>query len=208
MLNEEKTIRNGGIAVWDEAIAKHYENVILASGRHYNFSFDPKIPICNYTGEQRNFLLYGINDPDFAKKYKDIKAPKKVSEGNFEGIIPYLLNQYKKNPLNPSNDVAKYIVHEPCTECDNAGLGRIGRETTINGKTIIDVASHNLGSLLRWINELDQLVQDDELKVFTAFSTALKQRISNLIEVGLDYFNFGSRTSFLIWGRVTKIEIG
>ena len=90
------------------------------------------LPIKNYTKEQRNFLLYGITFPDFVKAHKDIKAPKKVSEGNFEGIIPHLLNLYKKNPEKASNDVKKYIVHEPCTECNNSRLARLGKRS--NGR--------------------------------------------------------------------------
>ena len=74
LLNEEKTMRNGGVDFWDEAIAKHYESVILAASKHYNFPFDPAMPIQNYTKEQRNFLLYGITFPDFVKAHKDIHS--------------------------------------------------------------------------------------------------------------------------------------
>ena len=88
LLNEEKTMRDGGVDFWDPAVAKHYEGVIHAASKHYNFPFDPAMPIRNYTKEQRNFLLYGITFPDFVKAHKNIKAPKKVSEGNFEGIVP------------------------------------------------------------------------------------------------------------------------
>ena len=88
LLNEEKTIRNGGVNFWDEAVAKYYEGVIQAASKHYNFPFDPAMPIRNYTKEQRNFLLYGVTFPDFVKAHKNIKAPKKVSEGKFEGLFP------------------------------------------------------------------------------------------------------------------------
>jgi excinuclease ABC subunit A len=184
LLNEEKTIRNGGVDFWGEAIAKHYESVILAASRHYNFPFDPAMPIRNYTRELRNFLLYGITFPDFVKSHKDITAPKKVSDGNFEGVIPPLLNNYKKNPLNASNDVKNYIVHEPCTECNTTRLARLGREVTVGGKTIIEVTSLNLSDLLQWIHGLDQLVEEDELQVLAAFSGALRERTSHVIEVG------------------------
>ena len=207
LLNEEKTIRNGGVDFWNEALAKYYESVILAASRHYNFSFDPAIPIRNYTREQRSFLLYGITYPDFVKAHKNIKAPKKVSEGNFEGIIPHLLNQYKKNPIKASNVVKKYIVHEPCTECKNTRLGRLGREVTVSGKTIIDVARLNLGELLQWIHDLDQLVSEDELQVLAAFSSALKKRISNLIEVGLDYLTLDRTLPSLSAGESQRLRL-
>lgn len=187
LLNEEKSIRNGGVACWNEGMAKYYEGVILAASKHYNFVFDPAIPIRGYTSEQRNFLLHGITFQDFVKKYKDIKTPKKVSEGNFEGIVPSLLNSYKKNPLTASDDIKKYIAHKPCIECRGARLGKLGREAIINEKTIIDVAEFNLNDLLYWIQNLGQFVSNDELEVLAAFSYSLQERITNLIEVGLDY---------------------
>ncbi len=207
LLNEEKTMRNGGVSFWGEALAKHYESVILAASKHYNFQFDPTMPIKNYTQEQLNFLLYGINFPDFVNAHKNIKAPKKVSDGIFEGIIPPLLNIYKKNPAKASNDVKKYILHEPCPECKNARLGKLGREVTISGKTIIDMVELNLNALLKWIDELNQYVSEDELQVLTAFSGALKERTSHLIEVGLDYLTLGRTLPSLSAGESQRIKL-
>ena len=207
LLNEEKTIRNGGVNFWNESVAKYYENVILAASRHYNFSFDLELPIRNYTKEQRNFLLYGITFPDFIKAPKGIQMPKKVSEGNFEGIIPYLLNLYKKNPVKASNDVKKYILHEPCTECKNTRLGRLGREVTVGGKTIIDMCSLSLNELLKWICDLDQHVAKDELQVIIAFSDALKERTSHLIDVGLDYLTLDRTLPSLSAGESQRVRL-
>jgi len=207
LLNEDKTIRNGGVVFWSEGLAKHYENIILAASRQYNFPFDPTIPIKNYTKQQKNFLLYGINFPDFVKAHKDIQAPKKVSEGNFEGIVPHLLNFYKKNPAKASNDVKKYIVHEACTECKNTRLARLAREVTVGGKTIIDVAALNLNELLKWICDLDQHVVEDELQVLTAFSDALKERTSHLIEVGLDYLTLERTLPSLSAGESQRVRL-
>lgn len=105
LLNEEKTMVEGGVTLWDKKLAKYYESIILAARKHYNFSFDTTTPLKNYTQKQKDFLLYGINHPNFVKEYKNIKSPKKVSEGSFEGIIPPLLALYKKNPLKVSQDI-------------------------------------------------------------------------------------------------------
>ena len=208
LLNEEKTIRNGGVDFWDEALAKYYEGVILAASKHYNFPFDPAMPIRNYTKEQRNFLLYGITFPDFVKTHKNIQAPKKVSEGNFEGIIPHLLNLYKKNPEKASNDIKKYIVHEPCTECNNTRLARLGREVTVSGKTIIDVAGLNLRELLEWIHALESaMFQRMNCKFLQPFQSALKERTSNLIEVGLDYLTLDRTLPSLSAGESQRVRL-
>lgn len=207
LFNEEKTIRDGGVDWWDKAIAKHYESVILAASKHYNFPFDPSISIRDYTKEQRDFLLYGITFPDFIKTYKNIPSPKKVSEGNFEGVIPHLLNLYKKNPEKTSNVVKKYIFHKPCTECQGSRLGRLAREVTVGGKTIIDVAALNLNALLTWISGLDKQVSPDESQVFAAFADALKDRTLHLIEVGLDYLTLDRTLPSLSAGESQRVRL-
>ena len=207
LLNEEKSIRNGGVDSWDPALAKYYENVIIAASKHYNFLFNPDEPIKNYTKEQKDFLLYGIAFSNFVKKYKDIKAPKKVSEGNFEGVIPALLHTYKNNPITVPENIKKYIVHELCVECKNSGLAKIGRESTIHEKTIIDVAGLTLSELLQWINDLSQILLEDEVSVFSAFSGALKERISNLIEVGLHYLTLSRSSPSLSAGESQRVRL-
>jgi excinuclease ABC subunit A len=207
LLNQEKTMRDGGVDFWGEAIAQHYQSVIFAASRHYNFPFDPTISLANYTEEQRNFLLYGISFPDFVKAHKHIQAPKKVSEGNFEGIIPQLLNLYKKNPAKASHDVKKYILHEACKECKNSGLARLARVVTVGGKTIIDVVGLNLRELLQWLQDLGRHIPADELPVLSALSGALKERTSNLIEVGLDYLTLERTLPTLSAGESQRVRL-
>lgn len=207
LLIEEKAIGNGGVNIWEPAVAKYYDGVMQAASKHYNFPFDTAIPIRDYNMEQKNFLLYGITFPEFVKAHKDIKEPKKVGEGKFEGIVPYLLNRYKSNPTKLPDAFKKYIIHEPCPECDQARLGKIGREARISGKTIIDVAGLNLGELLQWMNALDQYVSDDELQVFAALSSALKERTSNLIDVGLDYLTLDRTLPSLSAGESQRVKL-
>lgn len=208
LLNEEKTIRDGGVDFWDKATAKHYEKVILAASRHYSFSFDQNLPIKNYTKEQKNFLLYGTTFPDFVKTYKHVKAPKKVSEGNFEGVVPSLLNQYKNNLIkSSSNDIKKYVVHKACTICKNTRLAKLGREVTVSGKTIIDIVGLSLNEFFQWIQNLEKLVTLDEVQVFAAFLGALKERISNLIEVGLHYLTLDRALLSLSGGESQRVKL-
>ncbi|HEV2601762.1 MAG TPA: excinuclease ABC subunit UvrA [Candidatus Babeliales bacterium] len=207
LIDEEKTIRSGGVDFWTESIGKYYENAIVAASKRYNFPFDPAIAIKNYTNQQRDFLLYGITFPDFVKAHKDIQAPKKVSDGNFEGIIQQVLHMYKHNAEKALHDVKKYILHESCNECKNTRLARLGREVTVNGKTVTDVAKLNLGELLQWIQDLDQHVPEDEQQVLSALSGALRERTSHLIEVGLDYLTLERTLPSLSAGESQRVRL-
>ncbi|MGE0207060.1 MAG: excinuclease ABC subunit UvrA, partial [Candidatus Babeliales bacterium] len=207
LLNEEKSIMHGGVDLWDKPLAHHYQNTILAASKHYNFYFDANLPLKNYTQKQKDFLLYGITHPDFLKEYKTIKPPKKVSEGNFEGIIPPLLALYQKNPLKVSQDIKKYILHEPCTACNATGLAPLGRNATVSGKTINDVVSLSLHEFLQWLHDLDTIIPEEDASILTAVSGALKERTSNLIEVGLHYVTLDRTVPSLSAGEAQRLRL-
>lgn len=207
LLNEEKTIRNGGVGFWDEAVAKYYEGVIQAAAKHYHFPIDTSLVLKDYTKEQKDFLLYGISYPEFVKAYRNIKTPKKVGDGKFEGIIPYLLDRYKSSPHKLPNEIKKYISRMPCQACQNARLGKVGRGVIVNGKTIIEVAGLNLGALVEWMHALETQVSEQESLVFAALACALRERTQNVIEVGLGYLTLDRPLPSLSAGESQRLRL-
>ncbi len=207
LLDGEKTLQNGGVHFWNEATARLYESVILAASKHYNFPFDPTTLLKNYTEEQRNFLLYGINFPNFIKLYKHVQAPKKVSDGNFEGVANQILNLYKKNSSTAPAYVQNYIINKPCCDCKSSRLGNLGRDVTVGGKTIIEVGKLTLGELLFWLQNIEMNLLEDERPIFNAFSGALKARTSHLIEVGLEYLTLNRTLPSLSAGESQRVRL-
>ena len=64
-----------------------------------------------------------------------------------------------------------------------------------------------LRELLQWIQDLDQHVSEDELQVLAALSGALKERTSNLIEVGLDYLTLDRTLPSLSAGESQRVRL-
>lgn len=207
LLDQEKTLQDGAVNLWNEGLAKYYVGVILAASTYYNFPFDPLLTLKEYSKEQKDILLYGIHSPDFVRVHKHIQPPKKVSDGNFEGIIPHILNLYKKNPEKVSKDVKKYVIEKSCIECNSAGLSRLAREVTIAGKTLIEVSGLNLSQLLDWLEKLNQQIAPDEVQVLNAVQDALKKRIQNLIDVGLEYVTLQRTLPSLSAGESQRVRL-
>ncbi len=203
LFDETKSLAQGGVKAWDAAIAKYKQTIILAASRHYQFPFDPNSPIGSYTQLQKNFLLYGIQCPVFAKQHVGIKPPKKVGDGNYEGLIPYLMELYKTDP----DKTSAYIIQQPCSACENTGLGKLGRTVTVGSNTIVEVSNLSLSEFINWVQMLEQRVATDELAVLAAFSNALEERTANLIEVGLDYLTLNRTLPSLSGGESQRLKL-
>lgn len=203
LLDEKKSIRDGAIKIWEPPMAMYKEKIMLAASQHYKFAFDPTLPIEAYTKMQKDFLLYGIAYPDFVAAHKNIKAPSKVSDGKYEGVVPYLMELYKNDPAKAES----YVTHQPCITCNNTGLGKLARTVTIADTTILQVSKLSLDELLSWIKTLKQHISEDQLPVFTAFANALEERTSNLIEVGLDYLTLDRPLPSLSAGEAQRLRL-
>lgn len=208
LISEEKTLKGGAVDLWQRAdlITWHTQQIAAAS-KHYGFSFDEKLPIKKYTAEQRNFLLYGVNHPDFVKKYKHVKKPKKQKDGLFEGIFNYVIDRYKSHQGKELKDIEKYITHKTCPECHNMRLGRNGRVVTVADKTIIQCINLDLTELLQWVNDLPKRASKEELLVIGALSDALRERTENLIEVGLGYLSLSRTCPSLSAGETHRLRL-
>lgn len=99
------------------------------------------------------------------------------------------------------------MVRKLCTECDNTCLAQLGREVTVNEKTIVEIARLPLHELLQWIQDLDQHLSKDEQQVFAAFSVALKERTSHVIEVGLHYLTLDRTLPSLSAGESQRLRL-
>lgn len=203
LFDDKKSLQNGGIKIWDVSLAKYKVSVIKAASKYYGFVFDEDLPIESYTQEQKDFLLHGIFSPAFIKQYKDIEAPKKISDGKYEGIASSLLAQYKNHP----EEAQPYITSYSCLTCKGSGLGKLGRTVMVAGKTIIDAINLNLRELLTWFQSLEATVSEEELPVLAAFSHALQERISHLIEVGLHYLSLERSLPSLSAGESQRLKL-
>lgn len=207
LLDENLTMGSGGVRCWDVKTAHYYQSVILAASKHYNFSFDANKPIKDYSPFERNFLLYGIEFPEFVRLHKGIKPPKKASEGNFEGVATSLLQMYIKNPLTAAESVKKYITHAPCDACQSSGLSPLARSVTVGERTITDVAGLSLDELLQCVQGLQQQFSAHDQKIFMTFAGALQDRISYLIEVGLQYVSLDRSIPSLSGGELQRLRL-
>lgn len=207
LLDPEKSIEQGAIKCWDTSTAQYYLPVLEAASKHYQIKFNKHSLLKDYSSAMRMLLLYGINHPEFKQAHKGIKAPKKVSQGKYEGLITQLLAQIKKQPELTDTVYEDYIIRKLCSECQGTRLSQMGREASIADKTIVDVTHLSLIDLYEWLQGLTSLLDDDEIQTYAAFSDSLMERAYGLIEVGLEYLSLERALPTLSGGESQRLRL-
>jgi excinuclease ABC subunit A len=100
-------------------------------------------------------------------------------------------------------------IHEKIT-CPVCNGTRLNKETTyfkIDGKTISEVAAMEIGQLQQWFDTLHDVFGKRESTIARDILKELKDRVSFLMDVGLDYLSLDRATSSLSGGESQRIRL-
>lgn len=179
--NRSVSIADGGIVPLGKIRETKKFDVIRSIARKYNFSlYDP---IDELPDEVVSLIVFG-SDELF-----------RVGEGtssemvSFQGIVA---------------DINEKIV---CPVCNGS---RLNKETTyfkIDGKTISEVAAMEISQLSDWLHSLDGVFGKRESLIARDILKELKDRVSFLLDVGLDYLSLDRATASLSGGESQRIRL-
>ncbi len=175
------SIADGGIVPLGKIRETKKFDVIRSIARKYNFSLYN--PIDELPDEVVSLIVFG-SDELF-----------RVGEGtssemvSFSGIV---------------GDIQDKIV------CPVCGGTRLNKETTyfkIDGKTISEVAAMEITQLNEWLYSLDSAFGKRESLIARDILKELKDRVSFLLDVGLDYLSLDRATGSLSGGESQRIRL-
>lgn len=175
------SIADGGIVPLGKIRETKKFDVIRSIARKYSFSlYDP---IDELPDEVVSLIVFG-SDELF-----------RVGEGtssemvSFPGIV---------------DDISEKVV------CPVCGGTRLNKETTyfkIDGKTISEVAAMEISQLKEWLYSLDSVFGRRESLIARDILKELKDRVSFLLDVGLDYLSLDRATASLSGGESQRIRL-
>jgi excinuclease ABC subunit A len=189
LVNPERSVVGDGVLVWNGSQSEHYGWVLQNAGQHYGFPFDLDEPIKRLGPVQRDLLLYGVHSPQFRRHRPDVKPPRTVGQGNFEGIVTGLLRRYDDHARDPNhrNDLERLLVTQTCPECLGDRLRPASRAVTVAGRTIVELSRLPLTDLAAWLDRQPQNLPPDEAAIAASILADLQARTRRLVDVGVGY---------------------
>ena len=208
---------DGGRSVADGAVlglhpkaAERNVQLLRAAARHYGFTFDMDRPVDQLSDQERDLLLYGVESPEFRRRFPDIEPPATVTAGRFEGVATALLRRYAERIEDTEyreRTEKQALVKEVCGECGGARLRAESRAVTVHGLTIVEAARASLDELAAWLGGLRERVSVDEWLFVEPVVADLTERVRRLVDVGVGYLTLEQPTPSLSAGEAQRLRL-
>ena len=180
-----------------------YGSILKSLSEHYGFNFTT--PWCKLDRDIRNMLLTGTGDQKLKMKYSSERWSGTYT-GGWEGAIPNLMRRYKQTKSNHIRDwIEQFMSMRPCPECSGSRLKEESRAVTIGEKSLGEISSYSIKNVKTFFGDLklgktDTAIAEQILK-------EVQDRLSFLMDVGLDYLTLDRSAATLSGGEAQRIRL-
>jgi len=205
VFDSEKSVRDGGVRFWSGMYIDYNVSILKAAASHYRLPFDENAPLASYDPAMLELLYYGAESEAFTSRMPDMKPPKSVTQGKFEGVVTGIWRRY--NEKGGESGEAALFRQNSCGSCGGAKLKKESRQVTVNGKAIHEVSAQALGDSLDWLESVKAGLSEDEEQLVGPLVYDMSIRLKRIIDTGLTYMSLDRPIVTLSGGEAQRLRL-
>ena len=200
--NKNLSLRDGGLAV--NGFKTMTEDswtgpLVSAVGELFDFTLDT--PLSEFSDDAINALMYGTG----AKKYDVIRVFDGVARRQnitFDGIVPMIEKRMK---MMGGDYYQQFVEEVDCPVCKGRRLSDMVLGVTVGGLNIDEICRLSIEKMLEFVNNI-KLTETEE-KIAKEVLKEVRERLTFLISVGLNYLNLARTAGTLSGGEAQRIRL-
>ncbi len=202
--NKAVSIAGGAVRGWDRR-STFYFQMMQSLAKHYGFDLDK--PFEKLAKKWQNIVLYGSGKEEITFVYKNEKGSgTRKTVRTFEGIIPTMDRRFKETDSNAVRDeLSKLLSVRDCQTCNGARLNETARHVTVDGHYLQDITAASIAEAKDLIDSL--ALKGQRREVGDKITAEISQRLSFLVNVGLDYLSIDRSAGTLSGGEAQRIRL-
>ena len=199
-----KTLAEGAIDPWNPISSQYYPEMLAQAAKE--FDIDMNTPFEKLPQKDQDIILNGSDGKTFHFHYENDFGGVRDVDVPFEGVIPNIDRRYHETNSDFTREVMrKYMTELKCPVCHGKRLNRQALAVKIGGKDIAEVSDMSIKDELPFFKavkfgEQDTVISKPILK-------EVKDRLSFLINVGLEYLSLSRSAGTLSGGEAQRIRL-
>ena len=200
--NPDVSLASGAIKGWDRR-SFYYFGLLKSVSDHYGF--DIEAPFSQLSKKFQNIILNGSKE-EIEFVYVNDRGDKIKRKHVFEGVLNNMARRYKETESNAvREELAKYINNRPCLDCSGSRLRREARYVFLDKTNLPMVAEKSIGEALEFFEALE--LSGQRAKIAEKILKEIRERLSFLVNVGLNYLSLSRSAETLSGGEAQRIRL-
>ena len=198
------TLATGVISPWVKTQNKSYYQTLQAIAKHYDIAMSK--PWKDLPTAFKSVVLYGTKDV-ISFDYDDGNRAFTTNKP-FEGIIPNMSRKLREATNNAvKEEIIKFQKKTSCSECSGYRLKLETLAIRVGDKHIGEVSKMPISDALKWFEELPSLLTEQQNVIAEKVIKEISDRMTFLINVGLDYLSISRNSGTLSGGESQRIRL-
>jgi excinuclease ABC subunit A len=209
--NKDLSLRQGAIVGWPtDDKAGYYWQLLKATADHFKISVND--PVRELTPAKMRILLQGSSQEQITVTYINREGHTRHYQTRYEGVIPNLWRRYNESTSDYVRDKLEgFMLNQPCSTCDGTRLQPVPLAVTIGDCNIADITRDPVAKSLEWAKLLQQEkttpLTPRQQMIARPILKEIRERLSFMINVGLDYLTLDRSAGSLSGGEAQRIRL-
>jgi excinuclease ABC subunit A len=202
--NPKLSIKQGGFAPLGEYKSSWIFKQLETIAEKFDFKLTDSIS--TLSDEAMDIIMNGGKDKfSVASKTLGITKEYKI---DFEGIAHFIKNQFDENASTAIKRWAKEFMDEiTCPVCEGTRLKKEALYFRINDQNIAALSAMDISELTAWFLDLNRHLSAKQKRIATEVVKEINDRLSFLMNVGLNYLSLSRSSKSLSGGEAQRIRL-
>lgn len=206
IIKEEESIEEGALSriFATMQFTKYYWDVIRILAKMHKV--DLSTPFKDLPKKFKDELLYGTGDRKLKYELTSNRGKVQQREHTFEGLIVNLERRYRESNSDLMKEwMGKFMTVHKCEACQGKRLRPEVLAVTVGGKNIAELSDLPVRDALSFIENLE--LSEKDMLIARQIVKEIKERLSFLVNVGLDYLTLSRSAGTLSGGESQRIRL-
>ncbi|PKO16122.1 MAG: ABC-ATPase UvrA [Chloroflexi bacterium HGW-Chloroflexi-10] len=206
VIQESISLEDGAVDFWVQNYKEYQISSLYNAFQHYGIPVVENTPVAEYSDIQKSILFYGVESDEVKKAFPDIRPPKTVAGGKFEGVFSSLWRRMSEKG-GDAKQLNDYFDFDTCPDCLGERLGVLSRSVTVESIRLPELVLLSLEELYAWVLQLESSMDDARRSLVESYLLDLKTKIQRIMNVGLGYLSLDRQTISLSGGELQRVKL-